>query len=482
MTHDTSPLYSQAQSVLTSIFTRLLIDDPDIRFEEFEDRSIRAVHELTASAMGEALERYDKLICSELPERYRVHDRRSRTMATEVGDITFFWRRVKGPHGYFIPLADTLDVPWGCRVSPGASEFLLQAGAEVSYLRAARLLERKGGSSVSASTVMTIMRHYGDLCRQDDEGRASSLYDLGVVPDGQTQAEEICVEADGTWIPLQNQPAGAPKRVEIKALVAYSGKVEKGRKVKREQVIHHGCVGTPSEFWPQSIAAVGTKFDLSKVRSVHLGTDGESWCKRGPAWFPMRMDVTGHLDPFHINRAVLSCFADPLDGWKILEVLLDGDKEEAITLLEICRDTKIAREKNANRVIGYLRNNMSLIGIEGPSLGTMESENQHLYSARMESVPCAWSRQGVSDMARIRSRIHSKRSIPRRSRTNSVTPRRRRLQESGEIKYYSQIPGCAQVVKSVGSGYLPKQASLVNLAADVRHAANVNGGMAKLRG
>lgn len=117
MTHDTTPLYVQAKPILAAIFTKTLTDDPNICFEDFEGRSIRTVHELAASAMGEALEHYDKLICSELPKGYRVHDRRSRTMATEAGDITFFWRRVKGPHGYFIPLADMLDVPWGCRVS-----------------------------------------------------------------------------------------------------------------------------------------------------------------------------------------------------------------------------------------------------------------------------------------------------------------------------------------------------------------------------
>lgn len=477
MTNHTIALHSQAQSILSSIFVQILCEDPELTFEDFEDRSICAVHSLAADAIGSALECYDQLICSDLPDGYRVHDRRCRTLATEVGDVSFRWRRVKGPRGYSVPLADALDVPWSTRVSPGAAEFLLQAGAEVSYQRAAKLLHRKGGSKVSASTVMSIMREFGNLCEQDDEGRASSLYDLGVVPDGEVESEEICVEADGVWIPLQGQSEDAPKRVEIKGLVAYSGKTEKGRKVKRDHVVRHGCVSAPSQFWPQGIAIIGTKFNLSKVDKVHLGIDGEGWCKKGAAWFPMRMDVVSHLDPFHVNRAVLSCFPDPKEGWKVLEVLLDGDKEQAITLLEICRDTGIAREANANRVIGYLRNNLKLISIEGPSLGTMESENQHLYSSRMESVPCAWSKQGVSDMARIRSRMYSGRTVPRRSRKNSVTPRRRRLQESAELKTNTVKLEPACMVKSVGSGYLPSQASVAGLSADVRFAAGIDRGM-----
>ena len=51
----------------------------------------------------------------------------------------------------------------------------------------------------------------------------------------------------------------------------------------------------------------------------------------------------------------------------------------------------------------------------------MESENQHVYGALMDSVPCAWSRNGASAMARIRSRRHSDRALPRPTREGSLT-------------------------------------------------------------
>lgn len=38
------------------------------------------------------------------------------------------------------------------------------------------------------------------------------------------------------------------------------------------------------------------------------------------------------------------------------------------------------------------------------SLGTMEAEQQHVYGARMDSVPCGWSERGADAMARVRSR------------------------------------------------------------------------------
>lgn len=218
-------------------------------------------------------------------------------------------------------------------------------------------------------------------------------------------------------------------------------------------------------------------FDVSKIKRVHLGTDGEGWCKRGYAYLPMRIKTTGHLDPFHVNRAVLSCFADPKAGWHVLEVLLDGDKKEAIALLEACCDLGIARQKVTERVIGYLKNNEELIGIAGPSLGTMESENQHLYKSRMGAVPCAWSRTGASDMARIRSRTHSKRPIPRCTRTGSITPLRRKRDEMHELKSSPKGLGAGSVVQSSGRGYLPPQARVSSMSAAVRHATGINSAM-----
>ena len=210
-----------------------------------------------------------------------------------------------------------------------------------------------------------------------------------------------------------------------------------------------------------------------------MGTDGEGWCERGTEFFPAKVRSTGHLDPFHVNRAVLSCFdADSRQGaWHVLDVLNDGDKEEACRLLEAMRDMGIAREKRSTEVIGYLRNNIDLIAVEGPSLGTMESENQHLYGARMDSVPCAWSRSGASAMARVISRKHSKREVPRMTRVRSLTPKRAKQRER-KILAALNTGSTGKLVESVGSGYLPPHhASFVGMSADVRYAAGIDKGM-----
>lgn len=473
-----------ASSLLAPIFLEILCED-EIDFESFESRAIAVGHSVIAEAMSAAIERLDERLCSDLPEGCRVHDVRSKTLATEVGDLSFRYRRVRDGFGNtVVPCADALDLPWYARVSPAARSFLVEAGAEVSYQRAANLLARNG-SRVSATTVMNALRGAGELCAEEDAALAEDLFVNGVVPEADVESAQVLVEADGTWIRLQGVADGSPDRVEVKALVAYSSKAKEGGKTRRVDAVHHGCVASPGEFWTQGVAAIGTRFDLSKVRVCHLGTDGEGWCKRGAEFLPARISTAGHLDPFHVSRCVLSCFdRDAARGaWHVLDVANDGDAEEAARLLEAMRDLGVARPgKRTDRVVAYLRNNADIIAADGPSLGTMESENQHLYGARMDSVPCAWSAAGASAMARVISRRSSKREIPRLTRARSVTKRRARRCED-RILASLATGGAGKVVESVGSGYLPPhQARVASMSAEVRHAANVDWGMPLMQG
>ncbi len=482
--NDTAKTRSEAARLLAPIFFGVLCEE-GADFESFEGRAVSIGRAVIAQAMSIDIERLDAGLCADLPDGCSVHDRREKTLATEVGDLSFAYRRVRDRFGNtVIPCADALDLPWNARVSPAARSFLVEAGACVSYQKAANLLARNG-SRVSATTVMNALRRAGELCAEDDAALAEELFANGVVPDAEVESAQLLVEADGTWIRLQGAPGSGPERVEIKALVAYGSKERGGGKTRRVDAVHHGCVASPGEFWTQGVAAIGTRFDLSKVEVCHLGTDGEGWCKRGVDFLPSRIGTAGHLDPFHVSRCVLSCFdRDAARGaWHVMDVVNDGEAEEAACLLEAMRDLGVARPgKRTDQVIAYLRNNAGVIAAEGPSLGTMESENQHLYGARMDSVPCAWSAAGASAMARVISRRSSRREVPRLTRARSVTRRRARRSE-GRILASLEAGGASKVVKSVGSGYLPPhRASVTGLSAEVRYAAGLDSGMIAMQG
>lgn len=177
-------------------------------------------------------------------------------------------------------------------------------------------------------------------------------------------------------------------------MVAYEGKEVRGRKVARVAPFHHAVVGTAGELWSRGVAAMGRRWDLSRLESVRLGGDGEPWCSALGAWLP-RARVVFRLDPFHVNRAILAALPDKRLAGKLIGLVRDGGKGAAVALLRGCLASGLARPRAGAAAIGYLEGNMGSVAVAGPSLGTMESDNQHLYGARMDSVPCGWSRTGA---------------------------------------------------------------------------------------
>lgn len=205
-----------------------------------------------------------------------------------------------------------------------------------------------------------------------------------------------------------------------------------------------GCVGSAQEMWRQGIADVGSVYRLPSVRKVHSGFDGASWCSGGLERLrDIGCDAAEHLDPFHVDRAVFACFDRDHEEERLeaMELIYDGDADGCADLPESMAEDGSARADIVAGVVGYLRGHADPIGISGPSLGTMEAGNQHVYRSRMTAVPCAWSEQGTSDMARICSRQASGHERLRISRGRSGgAPRGARGASRGRSPHIQAAP------------------------------------------
>ena len=465
MNYDTAP----AVACFTSVFLDELRQG-SLSLIEFEEFVIAVGHDVMAQAEGAALELYDDELCEGYAPGLKVKEKKGRCLATRIGDMRFTRRVCIDEYGNpVVPLDEALDLPHGSRISPGAADYLMNAGIEVSYAKAAYLLELGGGSCVSARSVMGILRKSGSKCAADDVAAAHELYVNGVLPEAQGVAEELCLEADGIYIPLQDG-----SKVEVKACVAYAGKTP-GKRVERISPVRHGCVGKPNQFWPQAISVVGQRFDLSKIELCHAGFDGEGWCKQGASYLPGATKTDGTLDAFHVNRAIAACFPkeEKEARYQVLDCMWYGRAEDAAEMLEHYKYEGLTKGGDVVAQVGkYRRNNASFIRSNPPSLGTMEAENEHLYASRMKSVPCAWSPQGASDMARLRSRKFSGRQMLYPTREESLSDDKRKLRQK-RIDEHLNVKH-PHPVKYVGHGYeYPHKASTVNFRADIRYHAGL---------
>ena len=419
------------------------------RFEDFErveTSSHEEVLNTLADAMSEALEIFDAQLFSDRPEGWRVKDARSRSVLTEFGEVTFTRRVYTDEFGdRRTYLDEILSLRPRKRLSPGAFGALALFGSEIPYERAAKMLFRHCAGDVSAMTTMGVLRETGDLLEEVAEARRRELFDEGLLPSASRMSEELRVEADGIWVALQRAKG---RGVEVKALCAYEDK-NAGRRVG---VVHHALVGAPKRFWEEGVAHLAGHYSLSALKRCYTGSDGAKWCGaladhlHGPK-------IVHKLDPWHLNRAIKTAFPEPQDAAPLFEMLYAGRVDELLEVLRLRLDTGFGDEGKTRGLIGYIRNNRASIEADAPSMGTMEGTQAHLYAARMKAWGGAWSREGASDMARIRSTLGSGDvlPVPVREQAFRAKDRKRRTAILEKRRYGFSY----EMVRFDGKGYEP---------------------------
>lgn len=441
-------------TLLKSILTKLCLERIT-RFEDFEQAetsSHKDVLKTLADAMSEALEIFDAQLFADRPEGWRVKDARSRSVLTEFGEVIFTRRVYTDEFGDRRTYLDEIvSLRPRKRLSPSAFGALALFGSEIPYERAAKMLFRHCTGDVSAMTTMGVLRETGDLLEVQSEARRCDLFDHGLLPSASRMSEEIRVEADGIWVALARARG---RGVEIKALCAYEDK-SAGRRVG---VVHHALVGAPKRFWEEGVAHMAGHYSLSSLKRCYTGSDGAKWCGaladhlHGPK-------VVHKLDPWHVNRAITTAFPEPQDAAPLFEMLNTGRIDELLEVLRLRLDTGFGEEGKIRQLIGYIRNNRASIEADAPSMGTMEGTQAHVYAARMKVWGGAWSREGASDMARIRSTLASGEAlpVPVREQAFRAKDRTRRTAILEKRRY-----GFAyEMVRSDGKGYEPPSGHLM---------------------
>jgi hypothetical protein len=425
------------------------------RFEDFEQAETSSLQDVLmtlAAAMSEALEIFDERLFVDRPEGWRVKDARPRSILTEFGEVAFTRRVYTDEFGDRRTYLDEIvSLRPRKRLSPGAFQALALFGSEIPYERAARMLFRHCVGDVSGMTTMGVLRETGDLLEVEAEVRRHDLFDHGLLPAASRQSEELRVEADGIWVALQRARG---RGVEVKALCAYEDK-DAGRRVG---VVHHALVGAPKRFWEEGVAHLAGHYSLPSLKRCYTGSDGAKWCGaladhlHGPK-------IVHKLDPWHVNRAIKTAFPEPQDAAPLFEMLCAGRIDELLEVLRLRLDTGFGEGAKTRQLIGYIENNRASIEADAPSMGTMEGTQAHLYAARMKVWGGAWSREGASDMARIRATLASgeKLPVPVREQAFREKDRKRRSAVLEKRRYGSGY----EMVLSDGKGYEPPAGHLM---------------------
>lgn len=426
-----------------------------IGLEDFAGAEARAHEDVLAvlsRAMSRALDRFDERLFAERPGEWRVKDRRERSILTEFGLVTYSRRIYIDEFGDRRTwLDEILSLRPGKRLSPGAQHALCLFGSEIPYGRASKTLFRHIPHAVSAMTTMSALRETGDLLETEALLARTELFSKGISPKAAHKTADIFIEADSVFIPLARKK---DKTVEIKALCAYAGK----RDGERVGCVHHALSGPSKRFWQEGVARIGQRYSLPAIKRCFAGTDGEAWCKALPDYLH-GPKIVHKLDPWHVVKAIKTAFPKEEECAPLFDVLKEQGAEALLAALRLRLDTGYGDRKKTRTLLTYIENNKEAIVKAAPSMGTMEGTNAHLYAARMKVWGGAWSKEGASDMARIRARIHSGETlpVPKREQDFGEKDRKRREALRDKLRYEFKY----EMVLSDGKGYEPRGGHLM---------------------
>jgi hypothetical protein len=362
---------------------------------------------------------FDDALVADVPEGWRFKEYRRRTIITLAGEITYLRRIYVEPSGICHALLDeVLGIRTRFKLAPDAFLWIVRVAADVSYRKAAKAFYERTGAKVSHWLVMAALHEEGRLLLEAACNAAFNKQKTTGLSVPLISQDILYVEFDGIHIPLQ-KPVHSPRQprwkyerdrfrqsFELKSAVAYAGKDEKGC---RGGVVHFSLDAQPTYFWPMLSAKIGSVYDLRDVAQMHSAADAAGWCKNMSLDIGLAAkDCVHHLDRFHINREIRRAF-----GGRTAQATHFISLASSKRIKRLMRDLQLVIDHVADKgrylaLHSYLISNMELIKKgPGPSMGTMEGTNAHVYAARMKVWGGAWSRTGAAAMAAVRAQIAS---------------------------------------------------------------------------
>lgn len=433
---------------------KLLTCEDFDRFEEIIQVEGRAI---LAAAMQRCIESFDQLVRQHIPRSWSIHEVKSRTILTLLGEVTYRRTIFLDEFGRRRILTDELlGIPKRTRLSAGAFLWLARCAAEESYRKTARAFAEISGCVVSHVTVMNCVHTEGLLLRK-----------LSTQPKQKISQDTLFVEVDGLWVHTQvtkHRKVALPRFLyeqarkttsfELKMAAIYAGKkkIAPGR-FERGGLAITCCDGTPEDFWKAVYDLIDSKYELDDVEHLWLGSDGGLWCgpKRLEEKLPKSVSLFHSLDPFHIMQKICRAFPEgPKREWAVNLVI----RRKADQLVQMCKRTapKVTNAKRRERVYElerYIKNKADIVMFPNPSLGTMEATNAYVGAARLKGQGRSWSRAGAEAMCLIRCALATGKPLIPPQKDALFTEKEQTAVLSRGFQSAKESP------LTVGHGYLP---------------------------
>jgi len=400
-------------------------------FKTFERAIFEIMCKIACELMRQYLEWRDLgIMALRDTKEYRYIDKRTTTVKTLMGEVTFqrvYYKKKSG--GYVFLLDEAMGIFCDCGLaSENLSEQIAVECMDKSFRKAASGINSFTGQRISAMGAWGVVRKFGEaidrqvqrLRELDDGGSTGHL--------GNVASRVLFNEYDDVWISRQrevrhkrggtNGESGKkPKKLGKKPMhvgTAYTGwEQAKDGSYSTMDKIAYASFGAVPDFTADFEALLGQRFDMDGVERRITSGDGEGWIRT----VAEENDCVLQLDPYHRSRAIIGAVSDKGDRKLLQEAIGEKDVEKALSLVcEMALDAQGETErKRLTELYGYLHGNKDILltwqerGVELPAppagvtyrgMGVQESSNCSLITQRMKHRRGSWSKVGGSRMAK----------------------------------------------------------------------------------
>lgn len=275
------------------------------------------------------LEEIDKILAATRDvQRYELKERKSRTLQTLVGEITFarryYWDRQE--QRWVFLLDERLKLNSSERVSSGLLALAVTWATKGPSYRDTRdrLKDFYGAQVLSHEGIRRIVHEVSESIARDRENRA-------IRSEGKRQVEGLFIEVDGVNAYLQDASQGKKrKRHENKVAVVHEGWQERQSTggAKDYQLVNPMYLvieGDGESFWEQVRGAVAGVYERIDEIPVVINGDGALWIAPGANAFRYGLY---QYDRFHLIQEVKQTLRHHGQQYKaVLKAIEENDAE-----------------------------------------------------------------------------------------------------------------------------------------------------------
>jgi len=386
----------------------------DLSFDILEDMLFEISQHIAGKVFEKAITDIDDYLRNKR-ERGKLKNtgKREKYFLTRFGDILYSRTRYKDRRGKSHYLLDeALSIIKNQRISLSRAKienFLSSLSSYREVVTQARLLL---GNFRSHEAIRQSVIKEGSLIIENQKKKLRQIENLDY-PDKEAP-DTAYLEADATYISLQNRGKQEKEKLEVKLGVGYSGKEARYKTGKSKRLKEKFTfIGTGKDFMEKLSLLAEERLSLSKVKKVIFGGDGDSWITSGiKDYFS---SATYILDLYHLYKKFKEFLGRRKEEQKVIkDLLLSNQIDKGLSVIDqLIRNPYDQKEKdNLVKLYTYISRNrqgitnqFKLKDKEIERAGAIESNVNQAISARFKKRGMSWSKRGALALLKIKETI-----------------------------------------------------------------------------